>query len=49
MGMINYFECKVRYKKMGENGVEKKVTEPYLFDALSFTEAESRIIEEITP
>ncbi len=34
---------------MMENGVVKKVTEPYLVDALSFTEAESRIIEEQTP
>lgn len=32
-----------------ENGMQKKVTEPYLVDALSFTEAEARIIEEITP
>lgn len=32
-----------------ENGTTKKVTEPYLVDALSFTEAESRIIEEVTP
>jgi hypothetical protein len=32
-----------------ENGVQKKVTEPYLVDALSFTEAEARIIKEITP
>lgn len=47
--MHNWFECKVRYEKMMENGVSKKVTEPYLFDALSFTEAEARIIEEITP
>ena len=45
----NWFECKVRYEKMGENGVSKKVTEPYVFDALSFTEAEARIIEEVTP
>lgn len=44
-----WFECKVRYEKMGENGISKKVTEPYVFDALSFTEAEARIIEEITP
>lgn len=29
--------------------MNKKVTEPYLVDALSFTEAEARIIEEITP
>lgn len=47
--MHNWFECKVRYEKMMENGVGKKVTEPYLFDALSFTEAEARIIEEISP
>lgn len=32
-----------------ENGMNKKVTEPYLVDALSFTEAEARIIEEMTP
>lgn len=47
--MHNWFETKVRYSKMGENGTEKMVTEPFLFDALSFTEAESRVIEEITP
>lgn len=34
---------------MLENGMQKKVTEPYLVDALSFTEAEARIIEEIRP
>jgi len=34
---------------MMENGVQKKVTEPYLVDALSFTEAEARIIEEMKP
>ena len=32
-----------------ENGMNKNVTEPYLVDALSFTEAEARIIEEMTP
>lgn len=47
--MHNWFECKVRYEKVMENGMNKKVTEPYLVDALSFTEAESRIIEEMTP
>lgn len=45
----NWFETKVRYSKMQENGTEKMVTEPFLFDALSFTEAERRVIEEITP
>ncbi|MDL2264955.1 DUF4494 domain-containing protein [Parabacteroides sp. OttesenSCG-928-G21] len=47
--MHNWFECKVSYEKMLENGMLKKVTEPYLVDALSFTEAEARIIEEIRP
>ena len=47
--MANWFECKVRYDKMMENGAQKKVNEPYLIDALSFTEADARIIEEITP
>lgn len=44
-----WFECKIRYEKVMENGMQKKVTEPYLVDALSFTEAEARIIEEMTP
>lgn len=47
--MHNWFECKISYDKMMENGMQKKVTEPYLVDALSFTEAEARIIEEIRP
>lgn len=47
--MANWFECKVRYDKMMENGMQKKVTEPYLVDAMTFTEAEARIIEEIRP
>ena len=47
--MNNWFECKVSYDKAGEGGMVKKVTEPYLVDALSFTEAEARIIEEIRP
>lgn len=47
--MNNWFECKVSYDKQLENGLIKKTTEPYLVDALSFTEAESRIIEEVKP
>ncbi len=47
--MANWFECKVRYDKMMENGAVKKVNEPYMVDALSFTEAEARITEEQTP
>lgn len=47
--MHNWFTCKVSYEKTMENGMLKKVTEPYLVDALSFTEAEARIIEEVQP
>lgn len=44
-----FFECKVRYEKTTENGMKKKVTEAYVVDALSFSEAESRIVEEMRP
>lgn len=47
--MAKWFETKVRFDKTMENGTVKKVTEPYLVDALSFTEAEARITEEVTP
>lgn len=48
--MATWFECKVRYDKQQENSAAvKKVTETFLVDALSFTEAEARIIEERTP
>ena len=44
----DWFECKVRYEKSGEDGTPKKVTETYVVDALSFSEAESRIMEEMS-
>ena len=47
--MALWIETKVRFDKTMENGKVKKVTEPYLVDARSFTEAEARIIEEVTP
>ena len=47
--MANWFECKVRYVRMLETGMQKAVNEPYLVDALSFTEAEARITEEMQP
>lgn len=47
--MQNWFECKVSFEKVMENGMQKRVTESYLVDALSFTEAEARIIEEMNP
>ncbi len=49
MIMNNWFECKVKTEKTLEDGKIKKVVEPYLVDALNFTEAEARIIKEITP
>ena len=42
---MSYFECKVRY----QDKLCKKVNELYLVYALSFTEAEARIIDKITP
>ena len=44
----NWFECKIRYEKTMEDGLQKKVTEAYVVDALSFSEAEERIIEEMS-
>ena len=44
----NWFECKVRYEKTTEEGLQKKVTEQYVVDALSFSEAEQRITEEMS-
>lgn len=46
--MSYWFECKVGYDKTAENGMVKKTTEVYLVDALSFTEAEERIIKEVS-
>ena len=43
-----WFETKVRYEKMMEDGQQKKVTEQYVVDALSFGEAEQRITEEMS-
>ena len=47
--MYNWSECKIKYEKTMENGLLKKVTEPYLVDAINFTEAEKRMIEEMAP
>lgn len=43
----NWFEAKVKYIKVNEDGRERKVTESYLLDALSYTEAESRIMHQM--
>ena len=47
--MSVWFECKVKYERTMQDGGLKKVCEPYLVEALNFTEAERRIIEELTP
>ena len=47
---MNYwFECKVSYERQADSMGMKKVSESYLVDALSFTEAEQRIIKEVRP
>ena len=47
--MNNWYECKLSYRKVMENGLKKNATEQYLVDALSFAEAEARVIEYIRP
>ncbi|TVZ10746.1 uncharacterized protein DUF4494 [Cellulophaga sp. RHA_52] len=42
-----WYECKVKYRKMSDTGAQKITTEPYLVDAISYTEAETRINEEM--
>lgn len=44
----NWFEGKVKYTRVGEDGRERKVTDMYLLDVMSYTEAESRLIEEMS-
>lgn len=47
--MNSWFLCKVKYERNGDDGAISKVNESYLVDAMSFTEAEERINEEMTP
>ena len=47
MNTHNWFEGKVKYIKVCEDGKEKKVSETYLVDAISYTEAEARIFTEM--
>lgn len=47
--MTNYFECRVSYDKTLESGAIKQVTESYLVEAMSFTEAEARITQQMQP
>lgn len=45
--MVIWYECKVKYRKMLDTGEQKPVTETYLLDAVSYSEAETRISEEM--
>lgn len=45
--MLQLYECSIRFNKTQADGKVKKVTELYLVDACSFTEAETRIITEM--
>ena len=47
--MQKWFECTIKYEKELEEGKVAKITERYLVDALTFTEAEARIIKEMKP
>lgn len=47
--MNNWFLCGIRYPKVMENGTQKNVTEQYLLSAISFSDAEVKIIEEMSP
>ena len=46
---MEFFEVKIKYDKTMEDGLVKKVSETYGLQVMSFTEAESRITEEIAP
>jgi hypothetical protein len=45
--MQTWFECKVKYTKVTESGKEQTVTENFLLDAVSFTDAETRITRQM--
>lgn len=49
MDLNAWFECTVAIDQMQEDGITKAVTQKYLVDAISFKEAEDRIIEEVKP
>ena len=47
LGMTSWFTVKLKYTKQLDNGTLKRVTEPYLIAAMTFTDAEARIYEEL--
>ena len=46
--MSQWIKTSVRFTKIMENGTAKRVTESYLVGAISFAEAEARILREVT-
>lgn len=49
MPTFNYYECKICYQKTLDSEKTQKVKESYLVNAISFSEAETRIIKEMSP
>lgn len=45
--MQTWFECKVKYMKIDQSGHERRVNDTYLLDAVSFTDAETRIFQQM--
>lgn len=46
---MNKYECRARYEKTGEDGVMTKVTDIFIVEAVSISDAETRLIENIAP
>ena len=46
--MANWFECKVTYEKMVDNGTPKRTSEGYLVQGDTYTEIEARLTEELS-
>lgn len=47
--MANYFKCVVKLDKVQEDGLVKKVSETYLVDAISHTDAENLVVDNVAP
>ncbi len=45
--MSTYFHAKVKFLRQMDNGLTKQVKEEYLIDAMSFTEVEARVLQEV--
>lgn len=45
--MQKWFKCVAQYIKIDDDGRERRVSEAYLVDAVSYTDAEARIIAQV--